>query len=532
MKSKPTLSKAQAAELRERLRGLTPAQADCMRKLMQLHAAGDRRMFAYWLLELAEQAPQHPEVLLWQGIRHLEEGAPALAAQALAAAVAQRADDFRLWGLLAQAQTQAGDDAAAQHSLRTAQALARSAGQWLQLSLAWDRLLQYVQAQSAADQALRLDPQLVDARLQRARCHKILGDAAAAAADCRAVLAGGRDTGRAWFALLDLKTVQISAAERATLAATAARTPPGTTEYWLLEFALGKALEDAGEYADALAALHRANRAVRRAQAWDRAAFASRIADICAHPPQQQAPAQGREVIFIVGLPRTGTTLIEQVLAAHPAVEGAGELSFLPQVIEAESRRRGAPLSTWAARASAADWARLGQEYLRLSAPWRRHKAIATDKLPDNWQYISAIRAMLPEARIIDCRRELLESCWSCYKQLFAPGLVAWSYDWEDLAAYAHASVSAGDAWAQAHPAHLRIQSYEALVTDPETEIRQLLAFCGLPFAEECLAFQQAPRAIRTPSALQVREPLQRISRPAAAYGDLLAPLRAALQQT
>ena len=158
--------------------------------------------------------------------------------------------------------------------------------------------------------------------------------------------------------------------------------------------------------------------------------------------------------------------------------------------------------------------------------------AIATDKLPDNWQYISAIRAMLPEARIIDCRRELLESCWSCYKQLFAPGLVAWSYDWDDLAVYARASVSAGDDWAQAHPGHLRIQSYEALVTDPQTEIRQLLAFCGLPFAEECLAFQQAPRAIRTPSALQVREPLQRVSRPAAAYGDLLAPLRAALQQT
>ena len=232
-----------------------------------------------------------------------------------------------------------------------------------------------------------------------------------------------------------------------------------------------------------------------------------------------------------MGLPRSGSTLIEQVLAAHPMVEGASELPYLAQVIDAESRRRGKPFPAWISQASAEDWTRLGQHYLQLSARWREQKPIATDKLPDNWQYVGAIRAMLPQARIIDCRRDPLETCWSCYKQLFAPGLATFSHDFDSLAQYWRGCEMLGDLWAGTYTDNVRVQSYETLVESPQTQIRELLAFCSLPFDEACLSFQDATRAIRTPSALQVRQPLRQTSTRAGRYGALLDPLRLALQQ-
>jgi len=523
---------AQAVELRARLRGLAPAQAAMMRQIMRLHAAGDRVMFAQNLMLLAAQAPDHPEVQTWLGVMHGEHGDWDQAVQALAQAAAQRADEFRIWNLLGAAQGQGLDALAARQSFQRAASCATNAGDWLQLSIQCDRQGFYDEALQAVDAALRLAPQSAVALLQRSRCHKALGHAAEAAADCRRLIAMDRETARAWFALVDLKTVSLSEAERRQLEATAQRPGLPAAERQLLDFALGQVLEDAGEYERALEVFARANLAARMASPWQGDAFVRRVQDIRAafdDPSLAQAPAQGREVIFLVGMPRSGSTLIEQVLAAHPDIEGASELPCLGQVIAEESRRRGRPFPAWVAQASAADWARLGQDYLRLSARWREHKPIATDKLPDNWLYIGAIRAMLPDARIIDCRRDLLETCWSCYKQPFAPGLASFSYDFDSLALYAQTCAASVDRWAQRAPRHVRLQSYEALVNAPEAQIRELLAFCGLSFDAACLDFPHAQRAIRTPSALQVRQPMRQASLRAARFGALLDPLRKAL---
>ncbi len=527
-------SKAQATELRERLRGLAPVPAEMMRQVMRLHAQGDRLMSAQWLLQAARQAPDHPEVLLWQGLGHVEEGAWPLAVQALGRAAAQRSGDIRLWSMLASAQGNDGDAASARQSLGHAAGCARSAGDWLNLSIECDRQGFYEDALQAADAAVRLQPNSVAGRLQRSRCNKALGHAEAAAADCRRLIAAGQETARAWFSLVDLKTVPLTGPELRQLEAAALRAGLSAVERQMVDFAFGKALEDAGDFEGALAVFSRANDAVRAAVPWDSAAFARRVDDIrraFEHGPVAHAAPQGREVIFIVGLPRSGSTLVEQVLAAHPAVEGASELPYLHQVIDAESRRRGRPFPAWVGEAAAQDWTRLGQHYLRLSARWRLHKPTATDKLPDNWLYVGAIRAMLPEARIIDCRRDALETCWSCYKQLFGPGLANFSYGFDSLAQYGQACEQLGDLWARQHPQHVRLQGYEALVAEPEPQIRELLAFCGLPFDSACLAFQNARRAIRTPSALQVRLPMNKASTPAAPFGALLQPLRAALEQ-
>ena len=528
----PRPGRPEPAELRERLRGLPPALAVQMREALRLLEAGQRAAASLRMLDVADQAPDHPEVLYWQGLRHSESQDWGQACLALRRAAEQRGDDFRIWHRLAQAQGRLGEAVGARNSLAEAARCARSAGQWLDLSIECDAQGHYDEALVAANATLRLEPSSARGRLQRARCHKALGDAAAAAADCRALIANGREVARAWFSLTELKTVRLDAAELRRLQAEAARgdVPPGDRP--LLDFALGKALEDAGEYAAALAALDRANRSIRARAPWDAPGFAQRVQSIRAaflDGPVARGADQGREVVFIVGLPRSGSTLVEQVLAAHSQVEGASELPYLPQVIESESRRRGRPFPAWATQASADDWTRLGQEYLRLSARWRLQRPLATDKLPDNWMYAGAIRAMLPQARIIECRRDPLETCWSCYKQLFAPGLANFSYDYASLAQYWQACETLGELHARAHPAHFRIQRYETLARAPEPEIRAILEFCGLTFEPGCLDFRAARRAVRTPSALQVRQPVRGPSQPAERLGELLNPLRDAI---
>ncbi len=536
MKPRPVAAapdKAAAADLRRRLRGLSPAQAEMMRQVMRLQAAGDTLMATQWLLQLAREAPDHPEVLLWQGLRHVEARDWPAAVQILQRAAEAEPDSFRHWSLLARAQGEADDGPAARQSLRRAAACARTGAEWLKLGLECDRQGFYEDALQAVEAQLRLEPASAAGLLQRARCHKALGHSEAAAADYRRLIATNREAARAWFGLLDLKTVALDAAERQRLQSLSQQQGLPAAERQLIDFALGKALEDAGDPAAALAAFNRANASVRAAQPWDGAAFARRIAELQAvfqAGPASQARPQGEEVIFLVGMPRSGSTLVEQVLASHSQVEGASELPYLGQVLDAESRRRGQAFPGWVDRADADDWTRLGQDYLRASARWRQARPRATDKLPDNWMWVGAARAMLPQARVIDCRRDPLETAWSCYKQLFGPGLANFSYDFDSLGQYGRACEALGDLFARRWPEQVRVQSYEALVAQPGAQIRELLAFCGLPFEDGCLHFHTAQRAIRTPSALQVRQPMVKTSNPAAAYGDLLAPLRAALR--
>jgi tetratricopeptide (TPR) repeat protein len=523
---------AEPEDLRERLRGLKPPQAQQLRQVMRWMAAGDRLMAGQLLLDLARTVPEHPEVLRWRGLRHLELGEWSEAAACLARAGALRPEDFAVRISLATAQDRADDAVAAHASLCAARAQARDAARWLTLSVEFDGLGHFEDALDAVERSLRLDPRSPVALLQRARCARTLGQSARAAEDCRTLIAARQLVARAWFTLVDLKTVRLNELELTQLQRDAGSPSHPSADRLLLDFALGKALEDTGQHAAAYAAFERANAQARPLHPWDATAFSQRVDAVAAAfagTPQTGAQGQGGEIIFLVGLPRSGTTLIEQVLASHSRVEGASELPYLGQVIEAESRRRAQPFPTWAARATAEDWTRLGRDYLRLSARWRARRPVATDKLPENWLYAGAALRMLPGARVIDCRRDAVETCWSCYKQLFGPQQVGWTYGFDTLAAYWHDYERLSRLWAVLYPQGFRVQGYEALVADPEAGIRALLDFCGLAFEPGCLEFHKAQRAIRTPSALQVRQPLQRVSAPAAGYGALLDPLRGLL---
>jgi hypothetical protein len=340
--------------------------------------------------------------------------------------------------------------------------------------------------------------------------------------------------GAAWLGLVDAKTVTVTPQERAhmrELLADASAIDPG--ERTAIEFALGMACERAAEYAEAWQRLVHANaRRKDELRPWGAANFLERerkAAEVFAGAHARAADATlGQGVIFIVGMPRSGTTLIEQILASHPEVCGAGELPALPRVLTEESSRRRQRYPDWVPAASAEDWARLGRRYLELTAAFRREHPFATDKLPVNWRAIGAIRALLPGARIVVCRRDPLENCWSCFKQYFGRGW-EFTYDVEDLATFWKAFDRAASSWVGRAPQRIREQHYEAVTEAPEREIRALLDFCGLAWNDACLHFHESARGVRTLSAAQVRLPMYKHRALTARYGALLDPLRRAL---
>ncbi|HEY6893863.1 MAG TPA: sulfotransferase [Rhodanobacteraceae bacterium] len=517
------------------LRGLAPRAAamlaDAAQRIERLDYDGAERV----LTGAEALAPTHPETQRLRGLlahrRGRHQDAEAIYRRVLAA----NPNDATVIGQYGDLRADAGDVDGGLMLLRHATAIAPDdPAAWLRLGILLDKRGQHPEALDVGRRIIALDPNHRLGRLLIARNLHALGDIEGTAEQYRALIAlGGERVHQAWFGLVDLKTIRLDASEAAALERLALDPRHDDNARAVFNFAYGKVCEDSGRYADAFAAFARANAIVRRGIRWDAAAFSREIDETMRvfAAPIAGAPASiGGEVVFVVGLPRSSTTLIEQILAAHPTVEGASELADLPAVISAESKRRGVPHTRWMADATPADWERLGREYLVRTARWRAERPRFTDKLPNNWALIGAAHAMLPEAKFIACQRDPLETCWSCYKQLFAPGLVGYAYDLRELAAYWHDYDRLSRFWVEHYPSHVRAQSYEALLADPDTEIRALLDFCGLPFDAACLRFHESRRGVRTVSSGQVRQPLRRDTARGPRYGELLAPLRDALK--
>ncbi|HZZ00328.1 MAG TPA: sulfotransferase [Candidatus Baltobacteraceae bacterium] len=223
--------------------------------------------------------------------------------------------------------------------------------------------------------------------------------------------------------------------------------------------------------------------------------------------------------VFIFGMPRSGTTLVEQILASHSMVHGAGELSLLEDTVESELGD-GAPIT-----------AAIGQRYAgELRALEPRAKRI-TDKNPLNFRYAGLIAMVMPNARMVHVRRDPLDTCVSCFSNIFAGASLAWTYDLGELARYYNCYRRLMEHWRAALPDGAMFEmAYEDLVDDPEVQVRRLLAHCGLAWEQRCLSFYTTQRSVQTASATQVRKPLYRDSvKRSRAYGELLQPLRGAL---
>ena len=514
---------------------LPPRAAAALRDATTAAERGDLRAAERALLVAHFHAPGNVAVLRMSGRVEHRQGRPRDAADSFARALAVAPDDAATLIQLAAAEADVFDYANALGHLNRAAELAADATTWLALGVEWARQGCSAEALAAANRVLALRPHDPVARLLRAQSAQALGDAAGAAAEYRVLIARHERVAQSWFGLLDGKATRVDATELAALERLAADETLPDPDRTMLAFALGRAYDGAGRHAEAFDAFVRANSLVRAQQPWDPLALAREVAAIRSAfaAPGATAPAEtGSEVIFIVGLPRSGTTLIEQVLAAHPRVEGASELPYLEMVIDEESRRRGQPFPRWVAAATSDDWQRLGARYLQMSARWRMRRPIATDKLPENWRYAGAALAMLPGVRIVDCRRDAVETCWSCFTQLFAPGRAAYAYDFATLASYWRDYVALCGFWEQRFPARFRIQGYERFLAAPDYETRALLDFCGLEFDAACLRFHELQRSVRSASAAQVREPLRRDTARTGRYGALLAPLRELLAQS
>lgn len=482
------------------------------------------------LTQILATEPEHTDALFLYGVACLMGGDAAQATVFLRKAVAQRSGDANMQTYLGCALHDSGRlDEALTHLHLACELAPRQATPWYNLGKALKQRGQLQEADQTFRRALALDERHVLARIGVADIATIQGDIPRAVAEYRHVLRLQPDRAEAWHGLANLKTAPLGAADIEPIRQ-ALRKPglPAETRA-RLGFSLFRALEDQHDYAGAFAALRQANADQRRLVTWDAAAEHAKIERIIevfdAPLPAPVDPALGHEAILIASLPRSGSTLVEHILASHPQVEGANEIPDLGQVIEDESRRRGQPFPEWVPMASAGDWHRLGRDYLARTARWRAQRPRFTDKNVHTWPLLGAAAAMLPGARIIHCHRDPLETCFSCYRHLFRHG-VPFSYDLDEMAAHYRDYARLSAFWLARHPQQVLDFSYEALLQDSDTQIRRLLAFCKLPFDPACLTPHRTRRdVLSTASAAQVREPIRADTAHSAPYLQWLQPL-------
>jgi Flp pilus assembly protein TadD len=324
-------------------------------------------------------------------------------------------------------------------------------------------------------------------------------------------------TGECYWSLANLKTFRFSDDDIEDMRSQFAPEGGDPDDQAHLAFALGKALEDRREFDESFG-FYASGNAIRRQRhrydakvnvvntarsmrTLDRSFFAERKGWGCPAP----------DPIFIVGLPRAGSTLLEQILASHSLVEGTAELPDIVAISRKLGRKsRKNPASYYPeilTKLSGEEARALGESYLSTTQVQRRGAPFFIDKMPNNFRHIGLIHLILPNARIIDARRHPMAGCFSCFKQLFARGQT-FTYDLKDLGRYYRDYVSLMDHWDEVLPGRVHRAQYENMVDDTEAQIKGVLEYCGLDFEEQCLRFYETERAIRTPSAEQVRKPV------------------------
>lgn len=483
---------------------------------------------------LNECHPEDPDVLRLVAAVRGRLGDHAGAVDAIQRALCARPDDAELCCALGNELAVQGRLDDALDALERACSLAPDrATAWYNLGVLCVRAVRFDDAETALRKAHELAPGNLRAQLQLADLWKMAGRTDAAAAAYREVLAVHPACGAAWWGLAEMSAADLGSDAVPAMQAALRDPRAGEQDRIALGFAIARVLDRNDRCAEAMGALEETHAHARRSQQWDPGVFARGLEAILAAfstPPKMAAkPELGCGVIFIASLPRSGSTLTEQMLASHSQVAGSGELPDLPQVLAEESRRRGRHYPDWVGSMSSGDWQRLGERYLERTARWRARKSFFTDKLPGNWLLVGAIRAMLPGAKVVVCRRDPLETCFSCYRQYMTADGQGWTHRFEDLAAYWNGFDRAVRQWQASYPGFVHEQVYEDLLADPERNTRALLAFCGLRVERIWGDFDRNDRAVRSPSAAQVREPLRHDTARAARYGALLDPLKAAL---
>ena len=325
------------------------------------------------------------------------------------------------------------------------------------------------------------------------------------------------EVGEAYWSLANLKTFRFSDEDIDNMRKQVTTEGGDADDQSHLAFALGKALEDRSAYDESFKFYRRGNairrlehrhnfkvnvlESIRQVRALPGAFFEQRKGWGCQTP----------DPIFVVGLPRAGSTLLEQILASHSQVEGTSELQDIIGIsrkLGARSREnQSGKYPEILAEMTADQFRELGESYLETTRIQRTDTPFFIDKMPNNFRHIGLIHLILPNSKIIDARRHPMGGCFSGFKQLFAHGQT-FTYGLEDIGKYYRDYVKVMDHWDAALPGRVHRVQYEEMVTDTEAQIRALLDYCELDFEEQCLRFYETDRAIRTPSAEQVRKPI------------------------
>lgn len=379
---------------------------------------------------------------------------------------------------------------------------------------------QFAQSLLAYDQALSLMPDNANVHLLRGHVLKTLGKRDECEQAYRRSLALDKVNGTAYWALADLKSYRFSANDMQHMQSLLDDPTVAPAQAAQAGFALAKAYEDKQDFAQAFALYTKANQLRPDVQfvpedyahscsvvkqAFTPAVLRKQASNQAVNTTTQQAIP-----IFIVGLTRSGSTLLEQMLASHSSIEGTMELYSMPHTVrraELLAKQKQTYYPAVMAQLSEDELLALGQSYLQETAAFRTGSPYFIDKMPPNFHNVGFIHMILPQAIIIDARRHPLSTCLSNFKQHYAKGY-DFSYDLQHLGFYYNEYVAMMDHWDEVLPNKVLCMQYENVVQDTEQQIRRLLAHCGLEFEEQCLSFYANKRAVRTASSEQVRQPI------------------------
>ncbi len=349
---------------------------------------------------------------------------------------------------------------------------------------------------------------------------KTEGETAEAIEAYMAATADRPDFGDAWWSLANLKTYRFGPESIAVMQERLDHPATAELDRIHIAFALGKALEDQGDYAGSWAAYERGNTMHRASNGYIPSVFETNTREqkrVCTPAFFAERAGWGLDdpsPIFVLGLPRSGSTLIEQILASHSMVEGTQELPDIQRIVhELQGRELDFDDPRYPGvlpELDAAAIRRFGEQYIADTMPNRAlGRPHFIDKMPNNFRHVGLIHLILPNARIIDARREPMACCFSNYKQLFAQGQ-EFTYGIEDIARYYRTYIELMDHWDAVLPGRVLRVQHEDVVDDLEGSVRRILDYCGLPFEEPCVEFHKTKRSVRTPSSEQVRQPIFR----------------------
>ena len=441
-------------------------------------------------------------------------------AEALLRRAVRIAPDFTVaWLNLGSVLVSQGKHLDAVETYRTATRLdPENVSAWAGLGSAYALTGNVDQSAVAYARAVGLNPKAPGVHMGHAHVLKTLGSQEASLESYRAAIRAKPDFGEVYWSMANLKVFRFEAEEVAAMEAQLEKGGLSESAETHFRFALGKAYEDSKDYDTAWKYYHTGNQLQRTQVYYDPLEMSARhrdIFEVFTREFLEQNSGHGYaapDPIFIVGLPRSGSTLVEQILSSHPQVEGTAELPNLSKIATSIGRYRSDQVHYPRAALHLAprDWQSYGQQYIEET---RRHRVLGrpffTDKLPNNFPQIGFLQLILPNAKVINTRRHPLDSCLGAYKQLFGKGQ-NFTYDIDELADYYRNYCAMIDHWHKVLPGKVLDVHYEDTVLDFEGQVRRILDHCGLPFDEACLKYYENPRAVRTASSEQVRQPIYR----------------------